>query len=283
MALLDTTALRKPHVKPDLLVIGLLPLLSLLPSCTADKHVNPSFPLSVSQARHDLIQMQDKPVALRRPVVVLGGWGDVLGLPPAKLAKLLQKATGDDRIIAIGFGMCNNFDACRQRVIERVDEAFPSDDPDRTTEVDVIGFSMGGLVARYSEADLNHVDIPSKRLNVANLYTISTPHRGALLAKVVAPGALARDMKPGSAFMQALDDHFNKADYPVIPYVRLNDLTVSEHFAAPQGQTPYWLPTIPFTGAHNDAYKDPRIVADIARRLRGETPYTTEPPTPLPE
>ena len=32
-----------------------------------------------------------------------------------------------------------------------------------------------------------------------------------------------------------------------------------------------------------EAYKDPRILADLAKRLRGETPYTTEPAAPLPE
>ena len=35
-------------------------------------------------------------------------------------------------------------------------------------------------------------------------------------------------------------------------------------------------------GAHLMASKDPRIVADIARRLRGEPPFATTPAEPLP-
>jgi hypothetical protein len=35
-------------------------------------------------------------------------------------------------------------------------------------------------------------------------------------------------------------------------------------------------------GAHLAAHTDPRLLADIARRLRNETPFTTEPRTPLP-
>jgi hypothetical protein len=35
--------------------------------------------------------------------------------------------------------------------------------------------------------------------------------------------------------------------------------------------------------AHLGAANDTRILADIARRLRGEVPLTTEPPTPASE
>ncbi len=283
----------RPRPTVGWVALSLLHALAVMPGCKSADYPNPSFPLSVREAKHELAQMADEPVVLDRPVVVLGGWGDLLGLPPAHLARLLRQATGDDRIIAIGYGGCLNFDACRSRTIKHIEKAFPSGDPDLTTEVDVIGFSMGGIVARYTAIPQSSEDLaqpaaddvghPGKRLNIARLYTISTPHRGAFIASKIAPGKLARDMKPDAPFMQSLDRHLAEADYPVIAYVRLKDLIVGEFNAAPHDQHPYWLPSLPFAASHRDAYKDPRIVADLAKHLRGEAPYTTTPPTPLPE
>jgi len=271
-------------------MLSLLSALALLPGCKQSQYANPSFPLSESDAKRDLALMANHPVTLRRPAVVLGGWGDLFGLPPATLAKQLRQATGDDRITAVHFGGCFSFDACRERLIQHIQQAYPSDEPGKTTPVDIIGFSMGGIVARYAAAppevsppperlaqpQTDNAGHPIKRLDIARLFTISTPHRGALMATVLTPGGLARNMKPGAPFMQALDAHLANADYSVIPYVRLNDLIVGEFNAAPHGHHPHWLKPTPFTRSHADAYRDPRIVADLARRLRGETPYTTK-------
>ncbi len=255
----------------------------LLGGGCAGPRVNPSYPLTLHRAELELNQMEHDPKALPRPVVVLGGWGDVLGLPPAYLAEQLRLATGDDHMISIGFGGRVSFDECRRRVIERIEEAFPSDDPDWTTEVDVVGYSMGGLVARYAASPQPDGDVSLKRLRIARLYTISTPHRGALMAKIAPPGSLAEDMQAGSAFLQHLDEALVSARYPITPYVRLGDAIVGASNTAPHGQTPWWVPRRPYSRSHNDAFKDPRLIADIARRLRGETPYTTGPAEPVPQ
>jgi pimeloyl-ACP methyl ester carboxylesterase len=261
---------------------GLLPITAILPSCGAGQRDNPSFPLTVKKARAELGQMRSDPAALRRPVVVLGGWGDVMGFPPAHLAEQLRLATGDDRVLSIGFGGCMTFNACRGRVLKRIEAAFPSDSTEWTTQVDVVGFSMGGLVARYTAAPTDN-DSPTRRLRIARLYTISTPHQGALMSRFVAPGALAKDMRAGSTFLRNLDRRLASADYDVVPYVRLGDTIVGAPNAAPRGQNPWWLPARPFSRSHTDAYRDPRLIADLARRLRNETPYTTEPAAPVPE
>ncbi len=280
---------RRMQATAEWLAIGLLPLVALLNGCSTQEPANPSFPLSVKQAKHDLKLMQQEPVALKRPVIVLGGWGDVIGYPPSHLAKQLRLVTGDDRIIAVGFGGRVTFEGCRDRVLKHVNEAFPSDSDDWTREVDVIGFSMGGIVARYSAAsqeamhpDAEGEDVDTQRLRIANLYTICTPHRGALVASIIAPGPLAWDMRPGSEFMQKLDEELNAADYPVFPYTRRYDAIVGDAYASPFDRNPWWVESEPFTRSHMDAYRDPRIVADIAQRLRGESPYTTEPAAPLP-
>ncbi len=204
---------------------GLLSFAAFLPGCSVGKQENPSFPLTVKQAKADLLWMREHPVTLQRPVVVLGGWGDVMGLPPAYLAEQLRQAVGDDRIISIGFGMCTTFDACRRRVLKRVGAAYPSDDVSQTQEVDVVGFSMGGIVARYAASTIGD-DGADHRLHMARLYTISTPHRGASMSKVVAPGSLARDMRPGSKFLERLDREQASQAYPILPYVRLSDTIV---------------------------------------------------------
>ena len=73
---------------------GLFPIAAYLPGCDMGEKHNPSFPLTVQRAESELGQMRADPVALRRPVVVLGGWGDITGLPPAYLAKQLRLAVG---------------------------------------------------------------------------------------------------------------------------------------------------------------------------------------------
>jgi hypothetical protein len=46
--------------------------------------------------------------------------------------------------------------------------------------------------------------------------------------------------------------------------------------------TPIWVPNLLLEDSHLTAFSDPRIIGDIARRLRGETPFTSEPAEPLP-
>ena len=228
----------------------------------------------------------------------------------------------------------------------------------------MLGLSMGGLVARH--AALPRED--GRRLNVARLFTIATPHRGARLAdfrlsllpvwdqKVLSmttaspflarldaaeraawgdggadPRHAAPRVEPLDAPLRAEDQatdhgaggddrladarlaHFAVAGggaeeawtdapvddaaaegddgtatpaafrgYRIYPYVRLGDIVVGPENAAPAGQTPWWVHNPPLRSAHLAAAVDDRILADIARRLRGETPFAQDPPAPLP-
>jgi len=71
-------------------------------------------------------------------------------------------------------------------------------------------------------------------------------------------------------------------DYDLICYCRLDDVTVGEEFCAPEGTPLWWVPTPFGEWGHMQAFFDARIVVDIARRIRGETPFSTLPATPLP-
>jgi pimeloyl-ACP methyl ester carboxylesterase len=247
----------------------------------ATRPANRSFDVSATDARRALREMRNWPRPLERPVVVLDG----LGPPMASwlLAGELKRVLGDDSVLGVTFAFSDTFDNCRSHLVRAVEKHFPSDDPLLTAEVDVVAVSMGGVVARYAATPPGGT--PGKRLKVARLFTISSPHRGAQLAAL--PALLGRkqiDMREGSPFLRDLARREREsADYEIVPYARLGDGVVGEHNAAPAGRTPRWLPNLPLEPAHLACFTDPRIVADIVRRLRGEPPFSTDPPEPLPQ
>jgi pimeloyl-ACP methyl ester carboxylesterase len=258
----------------------LLVLLAIhsVPGCAGRKRINPSFDVTNDQASAAIRDMRESPKELQRPLVILGGFSDPFGasLVRGRFEKFFED---EPKIIVVSFIGVTDFDQCRRRVIEAVDRAFPTDDPMQTREVDVIGLSMGGLVARIAaEPD----DPEARRLRIARLFAIASPLRGAKLANfplVLTP--MHRDMRVGSALLDRLNA--NPPDYLIYPYTRLNDGTVGESLAAPAGQDPWWLDASPFSGPHFTSALDKRIIADIARRLRDEEPFATEPRSPLPD
>ena len=301
--------------------VAIVSLVFVLVGC-GTRPENASFPLSVSAADKELKSMRSQRKPLIRPVLVVDGYLDP-GLGSAVVANWVRKLTPDEtQVITVNLLTSTNFDACRQTIVAAVEEAFPSDDPAATREVDVIGLSMGGLAARYAalpaagehSASMATATVPStapssepspatasasspatqtadllkptgKRLKIARLFTLSSPHLGATMADVPTYLFIStqRDMRRGSPFLQQLNDVGHQPDYPIIPYVRLADLTIGEQNAAPPGQTPIWLTKRPFDSAHAGVVIDPRIAADVSRRLRGETSYVKEPRAPLPD
>ncbi len=256
--------------------VALLLLAEALTGCAAGP-TNPSFPLDVSLAREALSEMESNPRMLPRPVVIMGGWADP-GFCTSALRQALQRMADHPQILTLSFAFAGSFEDCRQKVIDAIDRAFPSLDPEWTTEVDVVAFSMGGLVARYAAQE----ETGSRRLRVANLYTISTPHRGAEMARWANLDPIAREMQVDSTFVTQLNQADSCCDYEMYPYVRLGDVVVGCENAAPPDQTPWWVPNMPLQLAHLSAPHDPRILADIMRRLRSERPFATEPRTPIP-
>jgi len=260
--------------------------------------MNPSFPVTVREARADIRRMRADLVPLARPLVILSGYLEP-GVAPRILKKRFGNVTGDERILGLSFAWCRTFDQCRGKVIAAVDETFAGRDPLWTTEVDVLGISMGGLVARYAAmprgADTparkgrtarrkERHPSPERRLRIARLFTIATPHRGARRAEWPTRHPLHVDMRAASKFLKRLNALENAPAYPIFPYVRLGDATVGPENAAPQGRVAWWVPGRTLQPSHSGAVLDPRIFAEIARRLRGEEPFTKElaSPQPLP-
>jgi pimeloyl-ACP methyl ester carboxylesterase len=242
---------------------------------------NPSFAVTVDQASQAIQTMQRNARPLPRPVVVVGGFMDPNVTTPF-FARFFESIAGDTPVISVSIGTCGSFDECRARVIEAVDRACPSDDPQWTAEVDVVGLSLGGLTARYAAAPSRDPNKP-RRLKIARLFTISSPHTGAALADRIALTDFHRDMRAGSPFLHYVAEHDREANYELYTYVHLDDDIVGEQYAAPAGTNPWWLPNPPGLSAHLQAMMDERILADIARRLRGEAPFTQTPACPIPK
>lgn len=241
---------------------------------------NPSFSVSTRQAEHAIEEMRHDPKPLPRPLVVVGGFLD-LNISPPIMRHFYSKVTKDSTIIPVSLGLCGSFEECRETIISAVDKASPNHDPQFTAEVDVVGASLGGLAARYAAApsrDPTH----QRRLKIVRLFTISSPHSGATLAREIGFTNFHRDMQAGSEFLNRLAMFDATATYTLYPYVHLHDEVVGEQYAAPPGVTPWWLADSGLLLPHPSAIRDPRIHADIARRLRGETPLTISPPVPLP-
>jgi pimeloyl-ACP methyl ester carboxylesterase len=256
--------------------LGPAALCAALAGCAADRPLNPSFPLTLAAARQAARALDAAPRRPPRPVVVIGG---ILDSPARvdRLAARLRALTADDAVIvAVSVRDAPSFDAALAALQEAL-RALPSPAPGAAPAVDVVGLSMGGLVARRAAGE--------GRLRIRRLFTLATPHRGARAAMLPAWQARVRDMRPGSPFLRALDADLPRqvaAGMVVIPYVRLGDAVVGSANAAPPGQHPLWVANQPFQLSHSQIDGDERLLVDIARRLRGEPPYSSLPAAPLP-
>jgi hypothetical protein len=261
-------------------VVGMIVASAVVAGCSADRPRNPSFPVAMTDAKAILLEMEQDPKPLQRPLVIAGGIHDS-GFVSKRLARALRRRVEPpDQVITVTFTGrgTGTFDECRERLIGAVEDAFGPTAGPATVEVDVIGISMGGLVARHAARAR---DDGGKRLAIRRLFTISSPHRGARLAGLPTLDRRAVDMRTGSAFLAGLDEALPSADYELYCYARLGDFIVGARNAAPAGQHPWWVASPPFSLAHVGAPHDPRIMADILRRLRGEAPLAVLPAAPI--
>jgi hypothetical protein len=277
VATVDPWVRMRRHVGCSTLSVGL----AFAGGCARPTPVNPSFPLSSDAATAALRDDAERPVHLARPVVVIGGFLDP-GVAAAVLAADVRRATGDDRVTGVELGTFLTLDGCRRHVIDAVDVAFPTTDPTATTEVDVVGYSLGGVVARDAA---NPAAPGDRRLRIARLFTISSPLRGATAATLLSADLhpIQGPMRPGSPFLARLNDPAVAGRYPICSYVCLGDDAVGARNASLPGVPPWWV-SGPMVGSPHDwAFLDDRIVADVVARLRGDRPFTTSPPAPLPD
>jgi pimeloyl-ACP methyl ester carboxylesterase len=228
--------------------------------------------LTRSEAQAELVRLAAAPVALSRPVVILAGWR-APRIAAWSLQQALVPATSgknqDFHSIAYpGAGSIEAAAEVARRALAARGLAGAS--------VDVVGISMGGLVARHLAAE-------GGVLRAHRLFTIATPHRGATLAKFVRVDQASADMRPGSEALARLDAQTRDLPCELICYAGLNDWWVGAKNTAPPGHVPLWVE--PETVgeklfSHFTMNRAPTILADLARRLRGEAPLGEPGPPP---
>lgn len=240
---------------------------------------NPDFAQSSGEIWGEWRRLRGERATLQRPVVVLNGYRGTF-LRGLNLGADLAKLTSQDRddFLIVSYPLASDIPSVARRVVKAVNARWPSDDPERTIEVDVVGFSMGGLVGRFAAQPLDRSGC-GRRLNVNRLFTLATPHRGARAAMLPLDRAVAQ-MTRGGTFLCALDECLADPGYEIIPYAHTNDQIVGARNAAPIGQEPIWVSgTAAFS--HFTITTDRRVLVDIARRLRGESGLArpSKPPT----
>lgn len=87
-------------------------------------------------------------------------------------------------------------DFLAQQIANYIEKIFPPKQP-----IDIVGFSMGGIVSRYYIQRLGGIE------RVQRFVTVSSPHRGTVLAYLVdRPGTI--QMRPDSQFLADLNRDF---------------------------------------------------------------------------
>ena len=111
------------------------------------------------------------------------------------MSKLKHATSGKDAdFLYLYYPLDTDFDEIADYVVREVEKKWPSGDEAQTVPVDVVGVSMGGLVARWAALAPGRADTGdgrtagggcTKRLNIVRLFTFSSPHRGAVMAETV--------------------------------------------------------------------------------------------------
>ena len=256
-------------------------------SCVSVPPENPGFRLTIDHAGDELAWMREHPRALPRPVIVLGGYRSH-PLMAGDLAARLRGLTGEPagRIIAVSYPDLGDIPSVLRAAYAGIVAAVP--EAASGADIDIVGISMGGLIGRALADGLGAAATPEPggeawvapgKLNVRRLFTLATPHRGATLAELIALEPAAEDMKGGSKFLAELDAALPAAGYELVCYGRPRDTWVGATRTAPPGRDPIWASgRLIFT--HFTVHQDSRIVADLARRLRGEPGYAEPSPVP---
>lgn len=237
-----------------------------------------------TEARPDARRMRDNPRPLARPLVVLGGYH----APPIHATSLAGGLVGltsgrHDDVLVLSYPLSSDLDSMADRVIRAVERRWPSHDAGQTIAVDVVGISMGGVLARWAAVPADRrrrgdgAEAPTgKRLRVERLFTLASPHQGAAGADWIAPDSAARDMRRGSALLRVLDAELEAAGFELVCYTHRGDGLVGAERAAPPGRQPFRTEG-PLLFNHLSVTSNPVFQVDIARRLRGEPPLLATP------
>lgn len=139
----------------------------------------------------------DEPEAGPVPVLLVPGWRDTREQLEPFRGRFLEAGWPEERVRSVEFrdpvgGNVANARQIAEEVAELRDEVGAS-------HVDVVAHSMGGLAVRHYLSFLDGGE------EVRRVVFLGTPHRGTVLA-FLGWGEGARDMLPGSEFLEALNE-----------------------------------------------------------------------------
>jgi len=157
----------------------------------------------------------------------------------------------------------------------KVQEVLESEE---TSQVTLVAHSMGGLIARH------YLQALRGGPSVRRLVCLGTPHRGTYAGLVGYPLAGARQILPGSPFLQELNDPRNlDTQVPIVNIWARNDLVVVPNENA-RLSGPNVTDVRVTLGGHWSLLFAPRVLRWVAEAAAGEalTGATVTPPEAVP-
>ncbi|MEM1055003.1 MAG: alpha/beta fold hydrolase [Bacteroidota bacterium] len=195
---------------------------------------------------------------MSRPVLLVPGFLDGPG-SFALLARRLEREGFETHALTLSprLATCSLHHFARQ-----VDEAA-----EQFAEVDVVGFSMGGLVSRL------WVQRYGGAAKVNRLITLASPHNGSKVAHLV-PQQAAREMRPGSDLLDDL-----RQDVEMLEDVRFASLWTPYDFTVlpgRSGELPVGTSEPMPVAMHRFMLLDKRVAARVVELLREDEPVAVQ-------
>lgn len=228
--------------------------------------VNPHFAVSRAEAKRMLASCAKTPFKLTRPLFIISGYHSpkITILP---VASTFRRCTTNPQMLhMVSSPLAMSLESGAANAVAAIQKHAAGH-----SEIDIIGHSMGGVIARMI---LGVSGMP----HVCRLFTLATPHRGAIIAPFAPIDRAARQLRCNSEFLNQLNARPMPPGTEVVCYARLYDWWVGAQNCAPPGHDAFWLDADTFVSrllGHFTITRDERIQADIIRRMRGEAPLAT--------
>jgi len=141
------------------------------------------------------IRPHEQAGAANRPLVVLPGLADNISIFTGLKRALEQCGAGP--VVSFGYSpLVGDVRTAAARLAEQIEQLCTVTG---ASTVDIVGHSLGGLIARY------YVQRLGGHARVGTVVTIATPHRGTIVAWLLSPLAVVRQLRPGSELLLELE------------------------------------------------------------------------------
>lgn len=246
-----------------LLVLGMV----LCTGCGSYVFYRADIPQSPAMAGEALEVLAQNPAPLQRPLLLIHGWRDS-ARRWEKMLHWLRRCTTNAEEMVVVFDYSGD-----QPISVLTEELFRKYKV--LGEVDVVGHSMGGLIAREAHR--------RGFITIKTLFSMASPHRGSYLARYGPLFRQLRDMTPGSEFLRRLNSDPRTRDFNIITYWMRGDFLLTQGSSESLGGTNVILSTGNkplFRYTHNQLVMDERTIYDVIRRLTCWSVERACPPEP---